>query len=493
MPNRGASSVTPFSRVRGLAAPGLTQLASALLVAALVYLAFAIMFLLLSPQSQREPALAVLHIGSACSLLLFWRFVRWGKGKYDAFGAIMLLISAMLKLQAAIDALVYGARIDMVPATVPWPEHSALLFMKTEALDHFGTLILVAVWRLTVGDKVGEFSFLRNYRQVGMQISLLMYLGALGVEVLGRLGGLEFGALTQLSSFTYSFGVVSIFFVAARQRRRYVRILLALIMAAPMVLMALGGGMKEAMFFPLVPAALLYWFGFKGIAPKIPVIVFGLVLFGYSQLYVHYVRSVSWGRSYEVGTSELLGGFQKHLANTTISQGMDDMSARLNMTQSRAITVAIADARGFEPGKIFGPIPGSLVPRIFWPGKPVYQPGAEHTARILNTDIPLSRISSATAAGFFSELYLGGWYLGWLGGALAYGYLLARIQLFTLAQLRGFGHLGLSFTTAYWALRFQEKHIVYAYTSLIFTCIFLFLVIKSMSLLKTRRHQRTGS
>ena len=457
-----------------------SNVSQALLSASLLYLLFGLFFLLFS--DPKAPGLMLLHLGSACSLLLFWRLVRWGGARYDSFGAVMLLIAAMLKLQAALDAWVYGTRLDRIPSTVPLPNDLALLLLKSESLSLFGTLLLVSVWRIMVGQHVGQFSFLNNYRQVDRFLPRLMYVAAIFIELLRRVAGADFGALTQVSSMTFSFGVVSIFFIAAMQKSRHTRVVLALLLALPLAALAMGGGMKEAMFFPLVPAALLFWFGYPSLPLRATVVAIGFVLLAYSQMYVHYVRQVTWFAGVEMSASELVSGFQKNLANADFSQGMDSMSSRMNMTTSRAITVAIADARGIEPGNIFGAIPASLIPRIFWPGKPVLQPGAQHTFRIQNINAPASEATSATAAGFFSELYLGGGYVGWLIGALVYGYLLARIQLFTLRQMPGFGHLALSFAAMYWALRFEEKHVVYGFTSLFFIAVFLFLLLKAASM-----------
>ena len=286
--------------------------------------------------------------------------------------------------------------------------------------------------------------------------------------------GVDFGVLSQLSSLTYSFGVVSIFFIASVQPGRLQRVVIAILLGLPMMFLAMTVGMKEEIFFPIVPAAVLYWFGFRSIMLKTIVICLGFIVLAYSQMYVHYVRDVSWGHGTKYNSRDLISGFQQHLKTTTLADGMDSMNSRMNMTISRAITVAIADRNGFEPYNIFGPIPGSVIPRFLWPNKPVLQPGAQHTIRILGLNRSEFEATSSTAAGFFSELYLGGGYIGWFLGVIGYAVLLANIQIFTLKKIPGFGHLALSFVSVYWTLRFEENHIVYAYTSLIFIFIFLF-------------------
>ena len=94
------------------------------------------------------------------------------------------------------------------------------------------------------------------------------------------------------------------------------------------------------------------------------------------------------------------------------TDALDSIGGRVNLTIAHATSVTLADNRGHEPMEVFGMIPASVIPRVFWPGKPIMQPGAMQTARILGGNILVSEIRSATAAGFATELYLGGWWFG---------------------------------------------------------------------------------
>ena len=461
------------------------NLAPACWLATAIFLLFSSFYALVS-DLHSEPKLAIIHLGSAISLLVFWNSIHWGKGRYDTFGSALLLIYAFFKTQAAIDAVCYGSRINEIYYTVPLPENLTWLFLKSETLNHFGILLLVFVWYRIIGKNVGHFSFSRNLYIAGKDLPAIFYAAALFVELIVRVAGKNFGVFTQFSGLIYQFGVVSIFFIAYMQKGQYRQVMTALVLAVPMVLLALGTGMKENMVFPLVPAAIIIWFHFRSISLKIASVFFIVLLLAYSQLYVHFVRQVSWGAGgAKYSNAQLLEGFQRYLRSTSFSDGLESISSRVNMTISRATTVAIADARGFEPYNIFAPIPGSLIPRFLWPGKPVLMPGAQHTLRIHGINAPPREAWSATAAGFFTELYLGGGIIGWAFGIILYAVLLARIQLYTLRRLPGFGHLALSFTTVYWALRFEEKHIVYAYTGLIFTFLFLAITLKFFKNFKT--------
>jgi hypothetical protein len=467
-----------------------TNIASALWRATSIFLLSSIIYILASGIYDDEPLLAIIHLGSAISLLVFWKCIPWGKGRYDTFGAALLLLYACFKVQAALDALFYGNRIDEIYHTVPLPESLTWLFLKSEALNHFGILLLVAIWRQTVGIQVGQFSFINNYHQARRQLPIVIYAAAIAIEFGRRIAEQNFGDLSQFSSVTSQFGVVSIYFIASAQGSRFRQVILALLLAMPLVVLAMGSGVKSDMIFPLVPGGIIVWFRYRSVSIRGAFIIFGFLLLAYSQLYVMYVREVSWGpKGTKYTSANLVYNFLSPQNTISLHDGMNHISSRINMTVSRAITVAIADAKGFEPYNIFAPIPGSVVPRFLWPDKPVLQPGAQHTLRIHNLNWSLSEAWSATAAGFFSELYLGGGYIGWLLGVVIYATLLGRVQLLTLRLAPGFGHLALSFITFFWALRFEENHTVYAFTSIIFTFVFVVLIAKGAAILSARRQR----
>lgn len=104
------------------------------------------------------------------------------------------------------------------------------------------------------------------------------------------------------------------------------------------------------------------------------------------------------------------------------------------------------------------------------------QPGLMQTSRILGESVPVSMIATATAAGFSTELYLGGWWFGVVLGCVAYGALLAWSQNWVWKNAPGFGHQALCFLVLYRTLRFDEIHIVYAFTTVIFTMIFVWML-----------------
>lgn len=376
------------------------------------FLAFA--FLLPGIGAPDRMSLAMAHAGGAVALLTFWRLGRWGRARYDCFGAALLLVSAAFRLHAMVDALVYGTRVEEMYRyrTLPVPDPVIDLLLKGEFITTLGMLLVACSWRLAIGGQVERFSFLRQDQQVPLKLALGVYLAALLVDIAGRVLGIGFGPLTQLAGLLFGFGVAAIYFIAARGRSRVRQVATAGLLGLPMAFLAMNGGMKEAIFFPLIPAMLLYWTRFNNITARSLALVLGIALLALSQLYVHYVRDTTWKSTGDVQTptGELVAGFGDQIGTMEPTDALDAISSRVNMTIAHATSVTLADNRGFVPVEVFGMIPASVIPRVFWPGKPIMQPGAMQTARILGGNIPVSEIRSSTAAGFATELYLGGWF-----------------------------------------------------------------------------------
>lgn len=439
-------------------------------------------FLLSRLDASDAACLGLVHVGSAVALVTCWRRGRWGRAGLDCFGAILLLFAAGFRLHALVDTWAFGARIDeiyMYP-NVPVPPDAISLFLEAETVALVGLLLVACAWRVAVGARVERYSFLLHLDAVPSKVPFITYVGALGVDLAGRVLGVDFGALTQLSSTLFLLGVASIYMTASRMARRPRRVLVAIAMGLPMTVLALNKGMKSEMFFPMVPAAVLFWMAYRNALLRTLFVLAAFAVLAVSQVYVFYVRSIAWhADSIErLSPVTLVSGFMGQLPYINLADALDSTSSRINLTTTHAITVALADNKGFEPGNVFGPIPATFIPRLLWPGKPVLQPGAMHTARILGIDTPLGEIRSATAAGFSTELYLGGWWIGVVVGGLAYGALLASAQAWAYRATPGFGHAAFCFLAAYWALRFDENHVVYAYTGIALFVAVLWILLK---------------
>ena len=424
--------------------------------------------------------LALAHVGGAVALLVCWKLGRWGSARFDSFGAALLLIGVAFRVFAFFDTLVFGTRIDDLYRfrTLPLPDPVIDLLLKGELITVVGMLLVACSWRVSVGPRIERFSLLGNAYQVPPRLPLLVYVAAIAINVARRIFGLDFGPLAQVLTLVFTFGIAAIYFIAIRRGSALRQVATAGVLALPMSLLALTSGMKEEMLFPFIPAAILYWTKFRHPLMRAAALVLGLALFGVSQLYVQYVRQTTWRGTdtLQVSTEDLLQGFGQSTSEAESSETMKAVGLRLNQTTTHVTTVTLADHRGYAPMEIFGLIPASLVPRLLWPGKPVIQPGAMHTARILGGNIPAAQIRSATAAGFFTELYLGGWWWGTILGSILYGVLLAASQKWALGYTPGFGHGAYCFLVLYSTLRFDENHVVYAYTSIVFTVVFIWML-----------------
>jgi hypothetical protein len=464
------------------------------LISAIVYGAsLALAFLLAMDQSLEIAALALAHIGAAAAFLIYWRLGHWGAAKYACFGAVLLLIASIFRIQAAIDTVIYGMRIANLPTTVPLPEPLIWWYFKGELITNLGILLVVSTWRIVLGAQVEKHSFMQDKRDEPRSLLLLVYIAGIFVAVVGEIAPSAFGSLSQFASLTYSFAVASIFFLAAKRRGASGSAIVALVLAAPMVALALGTGMKEDLFLPLMPAALLFWFRSKSIARKTIAILVGISALAVAQLYIVYVRNSTWTISQnmplvreQVPILETIFTFGKEFRQMSISKGFNQISERVNLTSSHAITVILADRYGYKPMEVFGLIPVSLIPRILWPNKPIIQPGAMQTERIRGTNNDLAYTSSATAAGFFTEMYLGAGFYGVIIGSVLYGTILAYAQRLTRKISPGFGYRAFSLILLYWTIRFDEKAVVYAYTSIVFSLIFVLLLTKGFAALGLR-------
>lgn len=434
--------------------------------------------------------LALIHVGSAAGLFTFWRMGRWGRARFDGFGAALLLLAVALRLQALVDVAVFGTRVEqMYPYPgVPIPSNEFLLFMKAETITVVGLLLAACAWRLRVGLRVEAHSFLLNVRSVPPRVPLIIYLSALSVDFAIRVLGASFGAFAVFSTTLFMFGVASIYFLASRRASRSGRIAAALALALPMTILALNKGMKTEIFLPMIPAAVFLWTGYRSALLRVLFVAVAALVLTISQLYVFHVRRVAWQTEgiVQISPVTLVKSFVAELPAIDMRDALDSTSSRINMTVAHAVTVSLADHNGFEPDNVFGAIPATFVPRFLWPSKPVQQPGAMQTARMLGDNTPVSEIRSATATGFAAELYLGGWWIGVVLGMWAYGFLLASAQRWALRSAPGFGHLAFCFLALYWALRFDENHVVYSYTAIVFVVAFLWILHNARSALLVR-------
>jgi hypothetical protein len=426
--------------------------------------------------------LSLVHIAGAVALGISWRMGRWGVARYDCFGSALLLVGIAFRIQALIDTLIYGTRYETLYRypNIPIPDDGINLLLKSEVITVSALLLVACSWRIKVGSHVEKHAFFKNTTNIPIKISLLIYISAFLIDIARRLSGISFGPLEQAASLLFTAGVAAIYFIAVQRTSSKGKLYLSIAMGLPLSALALNSGMKEEIFFPLIPTAIIFWANFRHWPLRISALGSAVILLAFSQLYVHHVREISWTNTGDLNipTTTLVSSFINSLRDTSIIDALDQTSSRVNMTTAHAITTTLADNNKHEPFEVFGLIPASVVPRFLWPNKPIMQPGAMHTSRILGHSGHHSELRSATAAGFGAELYLGGWWVGVVLGAIFYGWIMATAQQWTFRFGQGFAHKTVCFIALYWTIRFDEKHVIYAYTSIIFLVIFVWLLAK---------------
>ena len=474
--------------------PGLIQ---NLTIASFIYTVFFVLLGLLHASDLLDDQFALigLHLIAALSFYIYWKREPWGSARYDSFGAAVLLLSIGFRVLAAFDTMFYGTRFDDWPNTILVDSSLISLYFKAEAICFFGVLLMVVTWRLTVGDKLERFSFLRWTDLSNMSYFKILYGLAVFTQVLIRGINIDFGALSQFFVLIYMAGVASIYFLARSNVKSNPSawLIKAVLLSLPLSFLALTGGMKEYIFLPLVPSAIIAWLTFSGVTARFGMVIMGIIVLGFAQIYVFYVRETSWkieDSSYSF-TQLALGAFA-NLDEDLALMGINSIMSRINMSSPHAMTVALAERDGFIPVEIFGGIPAAFIPRILWPDKPILRPGAEHTQRIRGSTQDILDVNTATAAGFFTELYLGGGVLAFIFFSVLYGFLLGRIQLSILTQLPVAATAVFTYMMFYSAIRFDEFSIAYALTGMVMSYIIMLFIFKVLKIISALQRNNTA-
>ena len=458
-----------------------------LFVASFSYLSGIFFLIVLSEYGllDEQSVLIGLHLTAAFSFYHYWRCEFWGSAKYDCFGSAMLLISIGFRLICAFDTILFDSRFDAWPLSLSVSSSLLSLHLKGEVVTFFGTLLMVATWCATISESFSRFSFLHTTTIVDNRLFRALYALGLLTQGLIRIIGADFGAFAQLIEMLNSLAVASIYFLANSYPRAksWNRIGMAFALGAPLSFLAMSHGMKSEIFFPFVPFAILTWITFSGTLTRLGFVLVGIFALSAGQVYTGYVRSTSWNSlAPSYSTTDLIANTVANADADIAFFGFQSVMARINMTSTHAMTVALTERDGYIPFEIFSGIPASVIPRIIWPAKPILRPGAEHTQRIRGSVQNIEDVSSATAAGFFTELYMGGGIVGLLAVSILYGFLVARIQLSISTLLPESATLALSFLMYYNAVRFDENTIAYALTGLILSYVLMVVIFKLFAL-----------
>ena len=412
--------------------------------------------------------LILLYSSSIFFLYSFWKKYNWYNSKYDSFGIALILITLGFRVLYLLDTIIYGTRFDIWPPTVQIEKAIIYYYIKSELISNVGLYTLVLTWRSVCSKKLNYNSF-TNINLKGKKLFWFIYLFSLVIQLSISLFDLELGSLAQFFSIFYSMGIGCVYFISKSENIKSLKIknlIFAFFLAVPFSILALKSGLKEQIFFPMIPLSILIWLFFKSTLSRLFIITSFVFILAISQIYVTYIRYESWLGNRSISFNEIVENTIKNIDSDELFNYVDFIFSRLNLSSSHAVTVALKERDGIIPNEIFGVIPANIVPRFLWSNKPVINPGSTHTKRILN--IKNDEIISASAPGFFQELYLGGGLVGLILSSFLYGYIVGKIQVFVERKLSLKAAVILSFMLFYLAIRFDESAVVYSFSNLFF-------------------------
>jgi hypothetical protein len=245
--------------------------------------------------------------------------------------------------------------------------------------------------------------------------------------------------------------------------------------------------MKELIILPLLPFLVLLFKHYKSRKARVLIISSSFLLLIFLQAYITVIRLNVWDNSTKFSTIEIFKMATENISFDQYTFFFDVIFSRLNLTNSHTITTYITDRDGFVPNEVFGPIIYTLIPRLFWPDKPVFRPGEIHTFRIRQEEYDFNKVVSASAAGFFNEQYLGFGFFGVISFSLFYGTLISLCINFI--SKGGFKILLISeYYFSYLMLRLDETSLVYSVLSII-SATFIFIFLQKFSfIIKNNRY-----
>lgn len=407
--------------------------------------------------------LILTHAYILFSLLIFKRFEFREDERFSNFGFFFINISIFFRFFFLIDTVIFGTRFDEFPETVEQGNIQHLI-LKAESIFLFGLVLLIKSWKVFYKssnfNKSVTYSSFSNY--------FWIYIYCIFTQLFLKLTGFDLGPFTQFTFVLNSFGVAAIFFIFYSENKsvKINYLILSFLLGLPLSLLSFKSGMKEAMFFPFVPFVILIWKFFESKFLRVLIVFLILITLSLSQIYITYIRYESWLNERSLSFSEIINNSILNIDFDVFYAAVSTIFSRLNSTIPHATTIAMAHNDGFLTKEIIGAIPATFVPRLIWPEKPVLRPGSDHTKRIRGQEFDDETVLSASAPGFFTELYLGGGILIVFSFSIIYGFIVSKLQLFTLRFYPAI-YNSLNFFLIYNIFRFDEIAVVYAYTGLL--------------------------
>jgi hypothetical protein len=416
-------------------------------------------------------SLSLLLLGGIASIALCTSAMRRTKGWWQTFGGALAVASMAYRAVAMVEI---GLGVDL---TSQWQVIG--VFSTAEILDAIllgeyvtviGTLALIAVWDKAGGGKSIALLYGRAATgSVPLQKVLVVYALGFAAGVAQRYFGLDSNGLGLVPSVVYFFGIASLMFVEVRGRPN-LELAAVAFLTVPLVVLAMGGGMKENIIIAALPFMMRFWARLPNPVLRAGLIGMAVVIATALVSYTQFIRYTFWPYGEQPLPSVTISAFSSAVrqgdANILDREAFEGLLSRINPLLVQGGTVAAAYTGQELPGawETVSATITNIVPRVVWPDKPINRPGFDHS-RLLFGDQFVENVESATAAGFFAELYL---LAGWLGafcGALFFGILIAVIERMT-RELRDPMFNGvMALMLFHAALRWNELHLVYSFAT----------------------------
>lgn len=249
------------------------------------------------------------------------------------------------------------------------------------------------------------------------------------------------------------------------------RALFSLVLLSPLFYLGMISGTKSGMIvvaLPLLMAGLTR--GMRKVMLLLAVLATFMVLVGIPLS--QQMRAANWqstgGGEHKIGLHEGLDrvwvDYRDGNALNVIASTFIQFCDRASSAQMGGVVMHIVHRDGFIGTTTINTLPGIFIPRVLWPDKPSFSPGAWFTWYLGKASSPQTA-TSATAMMLSAELY-------WMGGifslillALGLGLLYAGVWR-GLTRLAGFSLLGFAAMYALFglAVRFQESSALYAFS-----------------------------
>ena len=339
--------------------------------------------------------------------------------------------------------------------------------LRAEIVHLVAMMLFVVGWRFY--ERVWAHRPKHTMKSYGVQALLVVYAVSTIISLSLSIVGSRFG-LAVLSDFSFFVAIASIGLILISASPwgfngpwRWLTIALL----APHVYLAAISGTKGEIMIVALPVLIAgIYLGFRKLIPI--VVLVGVFMFAVGIPLSKVMRAAnweSWGSQEDIGLVEGLSrvaeGYASEGFSSQISESFVKFCHRANSAQTGGLVMYVA-ARdghlGLEPLKL---LPAMFIPRVLWPGKPVFAPGAWFSWYLGKAKSPESA-TTATATMLGTEIY---WMLGGLGLSLMF--VIGMLYRFIWARMHSMAGKGVVGVAAMYslfgdAIRFEETHTIYA-------------------------------